>query len=192
MTRRWPIRLAATATALAAVLVIPASAAMGSADGHGVVVTSNRIGPLRFGVSGPRAVLNFAGFPQAGGPHSLQFDCVRRNHQLLCRINYFFGTIGRSKNRLIAALIGAGPFHTHNGTSIGMSASQARSRERKARPTNFCGNNVLRYPPPDSTATAPLAGLDIALANGKVAGFIVLSPHARISCFAGGGFSIVG
>jgi hypothetical protein len=192
MTRRWPIRLAAAATALAAVIVITAPAAMGSSDGHGVVVTSNRIGPLRLDVSGPRAVLNFAGFPQAGGPHSLQYDCFRRNRQLLCRINYFFGTTGRFKNRLIAAVISAGPFHSRNGTSIGMSASQARSRERRALPTDFCGNNVLRYPPPTSTSTAPLAGLDIGFANGKVAGFIVLSPHARISCFAGGGFSILG
>jgi hypothetical protein len=157
-----------------------------------VILTANGIGPLRLDVSGPVAVLRFAGYPQSGSNYSLQYDCHPAGHgQSICRINYFFGRAGKYKNRLIAAVLAGGPlFETRNGTRIGTSESLARRRERNAVATQFCGQPVLRYPPAHRSPTDPYAGLNIGLSRGKVAGFAIFSPHARVECFAGGGFFV--
>jgi len=180
--------LAAASVALAAFVLAAAPVAMGSPIERDVIVTPDRIGPLQLDVSGPRAVMRFEGFPQAGGPYSLQYDCSRRTG--VCRINYFFGRAGKFKGRLVAAVLGTAEFRTRHGTKRGMGESAARGRERKAIPGSLCGNPVLRHPLPSSGSSAPLAGLNMAFFRGKVSGFLILSPHARISCFAGGGFFI--
>jgi hypothetical protein len=130
--------------------------------------------------------------PQSGGPHALQYDCHRNGHgQSLCRINYFFGSSGKYKNRLIGAVLGGGAlFHTRNGTRIGTGERASRQREHKAIAASFCGQPVLRYPPAHSTPNSPYAGLNIGFYRGKVGGFLILSPQAKVSCLPGGAYSI--
>jgi hypothetical protein len=106
-----------------------------------------------------------------------------------CRINYFFGRTGRYKNRLIAAVLSAGPFRSRDGSKFGLAKAAALKREKGARFIDFCGNSLLQHPAAGSTSATPFAGLNIGFARGKVRAFIVLSTHAVVTC-AGGGFLI--
>lgn len=164
------------------------SAAVGAAATSRVVVTWSSVGPLRLDVSRAPAVIRFAGIPQRSGPFSLQYDCAAGG-QGGCSINYFFGRTGKYKDRLIGAVLSAGPFRSRDGSTFGLAKSVALKREKGARFTDFCGGSLLRHPAPGSTSATPFAGLSVGFARGKVRAFFVLSPHAVVSC-AGGGYFI--
>ena len=155
-----------------------------SAQRH-LVVTGTRVGPFTLERSTRRQILHSFGRPGLRERNAAGYDCNRKG----CRTKFFFATRGGFSGRLMGVVLTSDSrgFRTSNGTKIGMSASEARRRERRAMSTRVCGTGALRYPAKQGVAGF-FSGLNIFLRHGRVASFVVMSPHEPVRCLPGGGF----
>jgi hypothetical protein len=146
------------------------------------VVAGKRIGPLRLDRSRTAAIERFAGAPTYSGHWALQYDCARG----WCWINYFLRSGGRLKGRLVAAVLGGGPFVTARGVALGMTRAEALAREPRARAFKLCGYTVLRTAPLSADPIDHWVGLNLLLAKGRVRSFVIFSWNVKVTCARSG------
>ena len=125
--------------------------------------------------------MRFGGTPRTQSKYEIQYRCSLKTKT--CVITYLLRTSGPYKGRLVAAILGAGPFRTANGITFGMTEAQARTHPHPVL-TTMCGFPVLRVAPIHTGTRNPFSGLDIAISKktGRVAAFNVLSSHMTVTC----------
>src|SRR2546423_12792562 len=146
--------------------MVAALAAATASGGNGVVSATGAVGTLRIDRSSEAAVRAFAGrpaFSRAGRSdpsmpryRALGYSCLRspapgRRDPLLIgprgapRSNVYCQTIyyvDLTSGKLAAFYTGSSAFHTPRGTRVGMSQSEAASRERSA-PQGGCSLQIF-------------------------------------------------
>jgi hypothetical protein len=149
-------------------------------------LTATSVGSLRVDHARAQDIVRFGGTPRTKSRYEIQYHCSSKTKT--CAITYLLATGGPHNGRLVAAILGAGPFRTANGVTVGMTEARARALARHAVLTTMCGFPVLRVAPSHAGAQNPNSGLEIGISKntGRVNGFTVLSSRVTITCIGKG------